>query len=64
MKKLIEFLFYGCWHEWETIDVKKYRQKLTYYSTNSEINTDVMVYTLRCKNCGEIKSTKISFADF
>jgi hypothetical protein len=58
MKKLIEFLFSGCWHEWETIDVKKYRQSLTYDSGRSK-ECDVMVYTLRCKKCGEIKSTEI-----
>ena len=64
MKKLIEFLFSGCWHEWETIDKEKFSQKLTCYNTGNTKNWQLMVYTLRCKKCGEIKSTKVSYADF
>ena len=63
MKKLIEFMFSGCWHEWETIDEQKCWQKLTYDSGHTK-KWVIMVYTLRCKKCGEIKSTKVSCADF
>jgi hypothetical protein len=57
MKKLLEFLIGGCFHEWEI------EQKMTMFRSNS-INLGVdgkqlpvgNKYTLRCKKCGELKT--------
>jgi hypothetical protein len=59
MKKLIEFLFSGCWHEWETIDTQLWENILT-FASDCKIKEQYRVYTLRCKKCGEIKSTQVS----
>ena len=60
MKKLIQFLFSGCWHEWETID-NKLCYNLTTYASGNTNRSEYVVYTLRCKKCGEIKSTHVSY---
>lgn len=58
MKKLIEFLFSGCWHEWETIKEVKYTTTTKYVDGRSREDV-YTVYTLRCKKCGEITSKQI-----
>jgi hypothetical protein len=59
MKRLIIFLLSGCWHEWETIEVKPSR--LTLIRGEHEQVKNSTVYTLRCKHCGEITKRKISY---
>jgi hypothetical protein len=58
MKKLLEFLLTGCFHEWEIEDKKK----VFHHDAKPE---DVLIgkhfpvgskYTLRCKKCGEMKT--------
>ena len=62
MIKLLQFLWSGCFHEWETIkerDMKSTRS-LTYLSGKELTDENNYIeYTLRCKKCGEIKSGKI-----
>ena len=58
MKKLLEFLLTGCFHEWE-IESKK---KIVEVGVKPEdILTEKrfpigLKYTLRCKKCGEMKT--------
>jgi len=56
MKRLLEFLLTGCFHEWETIDETK-----VYFNFKGDKEKELPVgykYTLRCKKCGEMKSYK------
>jgi hypothetical protein len=50
MKRLIEFLFSGCFHEWGIIE------KLRYYKDDKEVLNSIS-YVLQCKKCGNIKTT-------
>lgn len=60
MKKLLEFLFSGCWHVWEI------KIKTTVYGSkdlDENIRSGKAVpignkYTLQCKKCGEMKTFK------
>jgi len=62
MIRLLQFLWSGCFHEWETIKERSMTSthNLTYASgkelTDEKNYTE---YTLRCKKCGEIKSVEI-----
>ena len=58
MKKLLEFLWSGCWHEWQT-------ESITKVFSNADKTEDILSgkeipigkkYVLRCKKCGELKS--------
>ena len=49
MKKLIEFIRSGCWHEWETI--KEVRLERIYDEGTKDTGAK---YILRCKKCGEV----------
>lgn len=51
MKKLLEFLLYGCFHKWEVHDTK-----VLVDQKSSPIGK---LYILRCTRCGEIKNKKI-----
>lgn len=58
MKKLLEFLFDGCWHVWE---IKTTTTVYGSTDTNEDIRSGKAVpigkkYTLQCKKCGEMKS--------
>jgi hypothetical protein len=58
MKKLLEFLLTGCFHEWEIEDKKKV---FDFEVTPEDILTGKHFpigskYTLRCKKCGELKT--------
>lgn len=67
MMKLLEFLFIGCWHQWETINEKEMVKTQTQSLTNGKENTykkEYTQYTLRCKNCGEIKSVNVGEIPF
>ena len=57
MIKLLEFLFTGCWHKWETIKEQQMGLRGKVFRGNREYDTHHVYteYTLRCKNCGEIK---------
>lgn len=54
MKKLFEFLWSGCFHEWDTIKEQDMVENLTYQSGKST-RSEYTKYTLRCKKCGNIK---------
>lgn len=56
--KLLEFLWSGCFHEWETIEEKKMEHHVI-YNSGKETKTDYTKYTLRCKKCGNIKSKEV-----
>lgn len=47
MKRFIGFLLYGCFHTWQTINVKRL----------ANVNNEVIGtrYILRCEKCGEVK---------
>lgn len=54
MKKLLEFLLTGCFHEWETIS-----KSIVYYDYKGTPEKELPIgykYTLRCKKCGELKT--------
>lgn len=55
MKRLLEFLLTGCFHEWEIYKTNpvydSYDGQLTEYPIGEKI-------TLRCKKCGEMKTFK------
>ena len=53
MKKLLEFLLTGCFHEWEFIS-----KTPVCWEGDPEKLTIGYRYTLRCKKCGEMKSYK------
>ena len=58
MNKLFDFLYSGCWHHWE---IYKEAKIIGRYETPTENSVPLYFeYTLRCKNCGEMKlwSTK------
>jgi hypothetical protein len=46
MKRLFEFIFSGCWHQWEIHDEANIK---------GDNLTVGRIYVLRCKNCGEMK---------
>jgi hypothetical protein len=62
MIKLLEFLWSGCFHNWETI---KEEEKVKTYNisypngSKSSNRKEYVQYTLRCKNCGHIKSVNV-----
>ena len=60
MKRLLEFLFSGCFHEWEVYETK------SLYNGDSATNKVLLLrkeqpipcgtmYVLRCKKCGNMK---------
>lgn len=52
MKKLFEFLWSGCWHEWKI-------EAIAQVFDSVEIKIPIgKKYTLRCKKCGEMKIFK------
>jgi hypothetical protein len=54
MKKLLEFLLTGCFHEWEIIS-----KSPVYYGYKGTPEKELPIgvkYTLRCKKCGELKT--------
>jgi hypothetical protein len=58
MKKLLEFLLTGCFHEWEIEDKKKV---FDFGVTREDVLIGKQLpigskYTLRCKKCGEMKT--------
>lgn len=62
MIKLLEFLWSGCFHNWETIKEKKMvkTSNMSYQYGGKTSNTkEYTEYTLRCKNCGHIKSVDV-----
>lgn len=66
MIKLLEFLWSGCFHNWETI--KEQGRVETYnisYPDGSKRSYEERYtqYTLRCKNCGYIKSVDVGGED-
>ena len=57
MKKLLEFLLTGCFHDWEIKDKTiVYRPEGIKYEVNGEKLPSGQKYTLRCKKCGEMKT--------
>ena len=50
MIRLIQFLFSGCFHQWEVI-----KQTLTVYDCFWDSGTADR-YTLQCKKCGSMKT--------
>lgn len=50
MKRLIEFLLTGCWHEWEII--REYRLD---WSGDFGDSGTCSRFVLRCKKCGNLK---------
>jgi hypothetical protein len=66
MIKLLEFLWSGCFHNRETIKedekVKTYNISYTNGSKSSN-RKEYVQYTLRCKNCGYIKSVNVGGED-
>jgi len=53
MKRLIEFLFSGCWHEWEII-----REANVDWSDDFGSYGTYRKYDLRCIKCGNLKTYK------
>lgn len=58
MKRLLEFLWSGCWHEWETESMCKIFDS---GSKGIDIVSGTTLpigrkYVLRCKKCGELKT--------
>ena len=51
MKRLIEFLLTGCWHEWEIIR----EAKLNWSNDFGEHGTGTR-YVMRCNKCGNLKT--------
>ena len=47
MKKLIQFLLSGCWHEWEII-----KERDLVDERGAVIG---VAYNLKCKKCGDMK---------
>jgi hypothetical protein len=50
MKRLIEFLLTGCWHNWEIIK----EEELIWSNDLGEHGTGSR-FTLQCKKCGNLK---------
>lgn len=50
MKRLIEFLLTGCWHEWEIL--REYRLD---WSGDFGGSGTCSRFVLRCKKCGNLK---------
>jgi uncharacterized OB-fold protein len=66
MIKLLEFLWSGCFHNWETI--KEQGRVETYNISYPDggkrsYKEQYTQYTLRCKNCGHIKSVNVGGED-
>lgn len=59
MLRIIKFLFTGDWHlhQWETIEAKQMIRTTKDGFSTSEV--EYKKYTLRCEQCGEIKSVEI-----
>ena len=57
MKKLIEFLFSGCWHEWETIYSLEDERTKPYLDVLEE-KSYTKVSILKCKKCGRLSTHK------
>jgi len=60
MKRLLEFLWSGCWHEWETESICKILDS-SKGVTLEDVATGKFLpigrkYVLRCKKCGELKT--------
>lgn len=55
MKKLLEFLFSGCWHQWEVYKEVGVIDKNVLVVENQVPVPLYRQYTLRCKHCGEMK---------
>lgn len=60
MKRLLEFLLTGCFHNWETIKEEDWSTEgVTFYKGKEyPIKETFTKYTLRCKKCGEIKMVR------
>ena len=62
MRKLLEFLWSGCWHEWETesiINIVDSGPKVTLEDVAAgKVLPIGKKYLLRCKKCGDIKIVK------
>lgn len=59
MKKLLELLFYGCWHCWEVLETKKILPTTKDRIRVDDKSTPIPIgakYILQCKHCGEIKT--------
>ena len=57
MKKLLEFLIGGCFHEWEIEQKTRiFETDLLKYDVEGKQLPTGMRYTLRCKKCGEMKT--------
>jgi hypothetical protein len=48
MIRLLQYIFSGCWHKWETID----KASLSWKSDFGE--GQGTRYTLRCEHCGKV----------
>jgi hypothetical protein len=62
MIKLLEFLWSGCFHNWETIKEEEKIEtfNMSYLDGGERTTRKVYpVYILRCKNCGHIKSVGV-----
>ena len=66
MIKLLEFLWSGCFHNWEIIKERGRFEKYNIsYPDGSKRSYEEQYtqYTLRCKNCGYIKSVNVGGED-
>ena len=62
MKKLLEFLFEGCWHLWEKVEEQETIHREYHEYSDKPINQyNVKTYILQCKKCGEMHNYKVSF---
>lgn len=55
IKRIYDYLFYSCQHEFKIIDVVKIHDRM-FYPEDLPIR---LKYVLQCKKCGEIKTQKI-----
>ena len=60
MKKLLEFLLEGCWHQWETVKEIDTEVKVWRGATDNIVGKyNELTYVLRCSKCGTISQRKI-----
>ena len=57
MIRLLEFLWSGCFHHWETIRVEPYKYSGVISSGHCKM------FTLRCTKCGETQFVMKTFTD-
>ena len=55
MIRLIQFLFSGCFHQWEVINRQRTDNDFNFYDLILSSGT-ADTYTLRCKKCGAMKT--------